>query len=278
MAEVATLEEGFRTRWPNLWSLLNSKAHQTLPTGLREYLSGDWAATGADQLDRIDALAAEIIALLGYRSVGDVYRSDLSGYTTEQQVAEFACELSVCAALSRIAKGATLRPPIVGQEKRPDVKVAILGHEIFGEVKRYRDDGPTPSGRSIGLREQQPAAQAAARPSRPRMMALVSKLRGVPDQLPDATINILFVFHPGYGENQRYIQQALFGDASFLDDPRAIAIGRDGLFAEEGWSKVSAVAYVVDCAGVLHCQELWRNPKASVALPAAVQSVIQGLA
>src|SRR6266478_3661786 len=82
-------EETFRTRWPHLWSLLNRAAQTTLPKGLREYISGDFAATGEDHLSRIELLAAEMIRLLDFKTVGDIYRSDLSGFTSEQQVAEF---------------------------------------------------------------------------------------------------------------------------------------------------------------------------------------------
>jgi hypothetical protein len=108
-------------------------------------------------------------------------------------------------------------------------------------------------------------------------MALVSKLRSVPDQLPDRTINILFIFHSGYGENHKYIQQSLFGDGAFFGDPHSVRIGDGALFAEIAWSKISAVAYVGDCAGALHCYELWRNPRASMALPDVLKGTISDL-
>jgi hypothetical protein len=239
-----------------------------------DYLSGDGAAKGEEHLDNIESLAAEIILILGPKMVGDAYRRDLSAFTTEQQLAEFACELSVCTALSRIATRTTLRPPIKDQQKRPDAKVEISGREVFVEVKRYSDDGPGPDGRTIALSKE---LNPSVKPSKPRMMALVSKLESVPDQLPDGAVNLLFVFHPGYGENQKYIQQALFGEDAFFDDPDTVALGDQSLFAEDAWRKVSAVAYVRVADGVLHCHELWPNPRASVVLPDNVQVAIRNL-
>jgi hypothetical protein len=111
------------------------------------------------------------------------------------------------------------------------------------------------------------------------MMDLADKLKPVPAQLPEGAINIVFVFHPGYGENRAYIQQALFGDRAFFGNSASATIGGDALFAEKAWGKVSAVAYVaIDSTGVLHCHELWQNPRASVQLPDAVRAVIRNLA
>lgn len=265
-------EETFRARWPHLWSLLNRAAQAKLPKGLREYISGDFATTGEEHLSRIELLVVEMIRLLGFKAVGDVYRSDLSGFTSEQQVAEFACELSLCTALSRIATSTTLRPEIKGQQKRPDAKVELLGYEMFVEVKRFSDRGPGPKGRSIALRN------AAGLAAKPRMMALASKINPVPAQLPDGAINVLFVFHSGYGENQAYIQQTLFGDKSFFDASAAVTMGDNALFAKKAWTNVSAVAYVsINSTGVLRCHELWQNPNASVALPHDVQALIRNV-
>jgi len=111
------------------------------------------------------------------------------------------------------------------------------------------------------------------------MMDLASKLRSVPGQLPEGAINIVFVFHSGYGQNQAYIQQALFGDEAFFGDSASATIGGNALFAEEAWRKVSTVAYVeIDPTGALRCHELWQNPKACVQLPSAVHAVIRNLA
>jgi len=83
---------------------------------------------------------------------------------------------------------------------------------------------------------------------------------------------------PGYGENQAYIQQALFGDTTFFDAPGSITTCNPAaLFARTDWCKISAVAFVSYCNNELHCRELWKNPEASVAIPDAVHTAIRNL-
>lgn len=283
----------FETQWPHLWSLLKTSSKRTLPAALRDYISGPEAAVGEAHLNSLESSAAELVSILGYTEVAAAYRRDLSALTSEQQFAEFACELSICTALSRVAEANSvrLRPAIPGQRKRPDIRAAFSRCEVFAEVKRYHDKGPGEvfadlaelkrhndlpgrnrgeNGRSIFLRT------GPSLPAKPRMMALVSKLEDVPDQLPNNAINILFLFHSSFGESQRYIQQALFGETTFFDVPGSVTISdRAALFARTDWRKVSAVAFVSYCNNALHCQELWQNPQASVAIPDTIHPTIR---
>jgi hypothetical protein len=226
---AASPEQMFETQWPHLFSLLKTSAQQTLPAGLSDYISGPGAAVGGAHLHSLESNAGELVSILGHTEVAHTYRRDLSTFTSEQQFAEFACELSMCTALSRVAEANSvkLRPAIPGQQKRPDIRAVFSGYEVFAEVKRYGDKGPGPKGRSIALsNEHGPTAK-------PRMMDLADKLRPAPAQLPGGGVNILFVFHPGYGENQMYIQQALFGDKAFFGNSASATIGGDALFAEK---------------------------------------------
>ena len=261
MAPVTSPEDCFRRRWPSLWSLLNNKAQHTLPTGLREYAKANLIVNRGGPLDSTEIRAAEMISILGPQKVSHAYSKDLSGYTSEPQVEEFAAELLVCLALSRSARTAALRPRVPGQSRRPDIGVVIAGYPVFAEVKRYRDPGPGQYGRSMALSE------APGRSAKPRMMGLREKLENVPEQLPDRKVNALFIFHLGIGENRTYIEQSLYGHL----------LGGDGLFAEPAWRNISAAAYVTDNGSVLNCSALWQNPNALVPLPNSVRVTIQEL-
>lgn len=48
-------------------------------------------------------------------------------------------------------------------------------------------------------------------------------------------MNMLFVFHRGFWDNERYLAQIVIGEDVSFDDPRSLALHRDGLFAETGW-------------------------------------------
>jgi hypothetical protein len=271
----ASLEQMFKIRWPHLWGLLNIGAQRKLPAGLRDYISGHNALNGEAHLGSLDRLAEVLVSILGHSTVADAYRRDLSAFGSEQKFAEFACEISVCTALSRLADltSVKLRPAIPGQLKSPDIRAAFSGCEVFAEVKRYDDGGPGPNGRSIFL-SNGPNPHAY-----PRMMALVSKLKDIPGQLPNNSINILFLFHPSLGESQGYIQQALFGHTTFFDPPGSATISDPAaLFARKDWSKISGVALVNYCNNALHCRELWQNPKASVAITDPVHKTVRNLA
>ncbi len=267
----------FEERWPQLWNLLNQKARRELPSGLEEYLSGEWRQTGETLLDCANAAIRLLISLADLQSVNDAYRRDFSGVGTAHQLEELLCEISDCAALARIAERVEPRPKIQGQEKRPDILAVIAGIEVHCEVKRFEDVGPGPQGRALAQRPPEDRTQGTAGP---RSMALRRKLEGVPDQLPGGTVNLVFVHHRSIGESQQYIQQALFGDDTFGADPGSVTVsGGDALFARATWEKVSAVAYVqigpTGCA--FRCLELWRNPEASVPLPEAVEHELRRL-
>ena len=71
-------------------------------------------------------------------------------------------------------------------------------------------------------------------------MDLRCKLRHVPRQFPNGTINVLFVFHPSLGETRKYITQALFGDSAFHQTDSDYRLEIDGLFSVDEWQNISA--------------------------------------
>ena len=109
-------------------------------------------------------------------------------------------------------------------------------------------------------------------------MDLQSKLKGVPRQFPQGTVNILFVFHRSLAESARYIQQSLFGEATFFMEPTEVSPQGDGLFTTETWRTVSA-CYLsrVQSDGDLVCPTVWQNPRAFAPVPAPVHELLDRL-
>jgi hypothetical protein len=110
-------------------------------------------------------------------------------------------------------------------------------------------------------------------------MALQSKLKGVPRQFPQGTVNILFVFHPSIAESAKYIQQSLFGEATFFMEPTKVTLQGDGLFVADTWRTVSAcyLSRVRWSDGNLVCLSYWQNPLASTPVPAPAQELLESL-
>jgi hypothetical protein len=109
-------------------------------------------------------------------------------------------------------------------------------------------------------------------------MDLQSKLRGVPMQFPQRTVNVLFVFHHSLAESAKYIQQSLFGESTFFMEPTAVCLQEDGLFATDTWRAVSAYYLSrVESDGTLVCPISWQNPRPYVPLPAEVYEILDCL-
>ena len=103
-------------------------------------------------------------------------------------------------------------------------------------------------------------------------MDLFSKLKEVHTQFPENTLNVVFLFHPSVWNSPVYIKQALFGDASGLDESTEISLYDDGLFALDEWQKIAACAYSrVNTDGTFRIVQIWTNPKANVFLPENVR-------
>jgi len=119
-------------------------------------------------------------------------------------------------------------------------------------------------------------------------MDLFSKLRDAHRQMPQDTLNILFLFHPSEGSTPVYIRLAPFGDppersrsrlreiAAAFDPSAQPTLQRDGLYAMAEWQDISACAHVrVNPDGGLTIGRIWKNPKANVALPHSIEKKLR---
>jgi len=87
---------------PSLWKVLNTKARMHLPTGLVDYISiGSQSEIGAgrDHILSIDWHLSLLSNECGWKNISDKYRRDLSGLSSEKQVAELFCEIALCASI-----------------------------------------------------------------------------------------------------------------------------------------------------------------------------------
>lgn len=249
---------------PHVWALLNLKARSSLPVGLENFLSDQCGTEGRRQLQLADARISSLVAKTSETKVADAYKRDLSGIGTEDKVAELLCEISLIDALAGISDTQPDFRPSTRNKKRCDVKVVISRRCVYGEVKRLADlwEGGV---RSIA---KSPQGSKPSDTSRPRAMDIFSKLKEVPAQFPQGTLNILFLFHPSVWNSHAYIKQALFGDASGFDESLEPPVLGDGLFALCEWREVSACLHSrVNPNGTLSIVQAWRNPNANVALP-----------
>lgn len=248
-----------KEKCPNIWSLLNHCAQSKLPNGIDQYmsppplinnsLSAEYlpkeaeaqAEQGKANLIFADKTIKKLIENCGLKSVGDTYRRDMSAVSTESQLAELLCEITLCSAISSIASDIHLRPPS-RKGTSCDISFQLQNYTIYGEVKRYKD------------KEQ------FCRSITRRGGGLRDKLCNVPRQFPDDKINLVFVFHPSYGESMLYIQQALF-------EP-------NGLFAMKA---ISGCCYIEikHEEGVLHCHKIWTNPNALIKLPLSIHNALK---
>ncbi len=267
---------------PQLYGMLNAKARKQLPTGLIEYLGGGSLSeieAGREGILSIERDLANLVNVCGWQNVADSYRRDLSGVNSEKQVAELFCEIALCASLGECAQNLKLRPP-TGKGTYSDCRFNLNGCDIYGEAKRYVDPWPHiekvgdnsnkkfPYKRSIS---RTPSDEKPNDAARPRSMDLRSKLRDVHRQFPDDAANILFLFHSSYGENRRYITQALFGDSNFFQTDSDFVLEMEGLFSINEWQNISACCLCrVNTDSKVVFPFLWKNPRANIELPESV--------
>ncbi len=263
-----------------LHGMLNTKARNKLPLGLVEYLEGgSKSKTGRDNLSSIERHLSNLVNICGFKMVADNYRRDLSGVNSENQVSELFCEIALCASLGEYSQNLKLRPP-TDKGTNSDCLFNLSGFNIYGEAKRYVDPWPyiesigdnsnkkVPDKRSIS---QAPNGKKPNDSARPRSMDLRSKLRDVHKQLPDLSLNILFVFHHSYAESHKYITQVLFGDNNFFQTDSDYTLEKDGLFSIDEWQNISACCLSrVNPDSKVVFPFLWKNPRASIKLPEVV--------
>jgi len=254
------------TQCPNLRSILNQKAQRNLPQGLKDFLSGENAEIGELHLRNVDKRIGYLFKRISKKEVADHYRRDLSGIDSENKLSELFCEITLASALSRISSEKPVLRPKNNIGKSCDVKVKIAEVDVYGESKRLEDPGPCGK-RSIA---KSPPRQKPSNSHRPRSMDIHSKLKDASRQFPQDTINIIFLFHPSYGNSIAYIRQALFGGA-FFQDENEIQLENDGLFADDEWRNISGCAYTrISEGGKLFIVKLWQNPRTINQIPEKV--------
>lgn len=250
---------------PHIWALLNQRARLTPPNGFTEFIYGDWAVEGRRLLRLTDARVHNLIMRTSAKAVGDAFRRDISGVDSQDKLAELLCEMMLIDALGMISSTPPIFRPKTDTGTACDVRVAVDGNDLYGEAKRFADTWEGGK-RSIA---KSPAGSAKPDADRPRSMDLYAKMKCVYKQFPKGTLNVLFLFHPSVWNTHTYIRQALFGDASSLDE--SVALSGDGLFALSEWQKISAcVLCRVNCDGTISIGKIWRNLKAGVVLPDSV--------
>ena len=221
---------------------------------------------GRTHLEKAANEIGRLMVRLGQKQVCDAYRRQFSGVGDEHKVAELLCEITVCVSMADISDEFELRPSTTGK-KRCDFRAMLAGHYVWGEVKRYEDtwfEKPHLSGRAISM---QSYVNARGRAAIPRAEQLREKLdgyaagrhpNGVPEQFLKNQINLLFIIHRSYGESERDLHDALFGDRE----------SNNGLFMRERWRNVSACCWSgVDGNDSFTIRKIWGNPNALMAVP-----------
>lgn len=232
-------------KYPNIWKMFNNEAKRQIPKGFIEFLSGQSEDKEMEKhLLNADKTIKSLLCIVGESEVADKYRKKISTIKTEHGLAELLCEIKVVESLARISEQKPeLQPGTKINNKKCEIKIVIDNTEIYVEAKRYEDKGPR-----------------GKRALNKRSMEISEKINGVPNQFPDDTLNILFIFHSGYGSNPLYICQVLFGEnACTIPDGDAEYAENDGLFSTDSWSKISGCAYV-SCGENLLVNKIWQNP------------------
>jgi len=272
---------------PQFYELLNAKAKKQLPIGLIEYLrDGSLSETeaGREHMSSIDRHLNELVNECGLKMVSDKYRRDLSGVHSGNQAAELFCEIALCAFLARRAQKLELRPA-TGKGTYSDCLFNLNGFKIYGEAKRYVDPWPHIEEIGEGTNKEIPSSRSVSKTptdekpddsARPRSMDLRSKLRDVHKQLPDGTLNILFVFHPSLGESKRYLTQAFFGDSNFFKTNSDFVLEDEGLFSIDDWKNISACYLCrVNPDSTVVFASFWKNPRAEIELPEIISKELK---
>lgn len=283
---------------PTLFSMMKGKPERVVPPGLLHYLSprtrGDEGEGGLDVTGtgylRFAEEALEIIKNLAGPEELKKLGKRLASVGKEDELVQLLCETSVCAALARLAEpGSLVLEPQTLKGRRCDVKLRLGQTELWGEVKRYSDTWPSNPDREQPARalsvQGHREAPEGARPARSRAEALRSKLdgkpgeaKGVPDQLPEGTLNVLFLFEDAWSPLP-HVRAAFLGDEFYFrdPDPEEEAPAPDGLFARDRWTKISACCWVTARAATATNQRIWLNPRAECPVPAEVAARLENL-
>ena len=87
-------------------------------------------------------------------------------------------------------------------------------------------------------------------------------------------LKVFFVFNHSFGNSDKYVRQALFGDFNFLKND--CSLENDGLFAMEEWHNVSAccLSNINLDSGEVFFPYIWENPRACVPIPQPVLDAV----
>lgn len=252
---------------PRIWSMLNNQAKIILPNGLREFIdtgSKNEIENGQNIFLIVEKYLDILISKSSKKTVSDAYRRDFSNVSKEKELSELFSEIAVCTTISRIACTINLRP-FSKKPKRSDFSAIIGKSEIYGEIKRFEDKTKIIS-RSILSDNNYKSKQKT---TRPRFLELESKLKDVHKQLPEDTVNILFLFHPSIGETISYVKQVLFGESNFWN--KNIVLEPKSFFSKHELKNISAVCLCkLGENGFVEFYEIFINPNAKNTLPSLV--------
>jgi hypothetical protein len=233
------IREKIKNNFPSIWSILNIKAQNYLPDGILEFF---FIPSGFEAFKIPERHTKELIDFCGIQKVSRAYRRDVSGAEDVSCFLDYLHEIILCNFLSRLSTSIDFKPK-TAHGTASDSAFQVGPYTIYGEIKHlidrwFMDQSPKrPHTRS--LMKTAPGSNPLSC-SKPRYMALQSKLEPVPRQFPDGTCNILFVFHSGFGEDEKYLSQALMGEQNIFQMVGREILYPDGLFALQGWTKISA--------------------------------------
>ncbi len=260
---------------------------------------------GRSQLRIVDGDIARLFQKCGKQHVEHAYRRDMSAVNDKLQLRNLLCEISAAAAVACVADDAPSLRPSVG-EKECDLRATIAKHTVWIELKHLEDKWlfdkarPPARGRAISMQSYLAGQRSGDRPG---AEVLRSKLdgrthgkppSGVPEQLPEDGLGLLFLFHSGSPIAECCIRAALFGDGFLgLPDRSGLSVGLadleyglhyacNGLFALQRWQRVSACCWV-RAPSVLplfrspfRLLRTWHNPLAKTPLPPDVALALEG--
>jgi hypothetical protein len=269
------------SKFPLFWSLLNRKARENLPKGIIGICTG--ASSEIEYgMNILEGYLKDLENLCGWVSVGDNYRRHLSKVASDSRLAELLYEMALCAHVGKLGGKLQLQPP-TGKGTFSDCLFNVHGFDVYGEVKRYTDAWPhiVKLNSLYDTDTQIPYSRSAAKSekpgnsARPRSMDMRSKLKNVYKQLPEGSLNILFVFHRSFGETRRYMSQTLFGDSNCFSNEDKCELKPDGLFSLKEWKNISACFLArLDEESRIIFSCYWKNPNALSKMPDIVLNAL----
>lgn len=247
-----------------------------MPYGINEYLNKkNYKRKSWKALQIPENYINDLINFCGIKIVGDTYRPDLSAVHSESSFLDILHEIVLCASLARLGPNIKLRPR-AGERNRCDISLQIKEITVYGEVKRWVDNWPIDPGKPKSrLIFKTSDSEINQDHSKPRSMELYGKLMDATRQFPKENVNILFVFTSSFGNELKYLQQALLGDINFFKESDEVVLEDDGLFATPEGKAISACYLSRIDSEIFVFTKAWINPKATVPLPSSVENLLK---